>query len=777
VPNKKLMRLYLLFLLFLFSFIADAQEGPIGTWRDHLPFSNGVAVTEGKGKIYCASQSALFSYDIESDEIVRMSTITGLSDVGISTIRFVESEEVLVIAYTNGNIDLLDNTNTIYNISAIKNSSIAADKRIYNIFISGDKVYLSCGFGIILLNISRKEVLETYLIGNLSTYVKVNDVAIFQGKIYAATDNGIYEAFLSSPNLADYNEWSILPSMPSLKYNTVEAFQNKLYVNIEYPIYNGDTAYWYDGVSWNKFTELIGSDNLDFNVTNNYLCIAHNGSLDVFDQNLTVHRNIFTYNNEYYPAPSQGIFSSGLFWIYIADKNFGLCKMHNSWSVEYKTPDGPKSNNAFKMDLVNKKIAVVPGGYDGTLNNLFTQPEFYYFDKTWKNFDENNFSAFDSIFDFSEVEIDPNDETHFFIGTWGGGLLEFKNEELINVFDETNSILQEQQGNPGSVQVVALEFDKDGNLWIVQPFTTNALTVLTKNGVWHNYNIAPYIDGTSRTSGLIIDDFNRKWVVDGRGHKIVVFDDGGTLTDKSDDQLKLVDGNSGSGNIPGSTILSITKDLDGEMWIGTDEGPCVIYAPGNVFDGGDYDAQQILIEQDGIAQILLETEIITTIEIDGANRKWFGTLNSGAYLMTSNGTKQVFHFTRQNSPLYANLINDIVVDNENGEVFFATEKGIISYKSTATEPRPDFSNVVVYPNPVKPGYTDLIAIKGLMEDTNVKITDVSGKIVFETLSLGGQAIWDGKSFSGNTVRSGVYLIFCVNPDGSQDYVAKLLLLD
>jgi hypothetical protein len=224
-------------------------------------------------------------------------------------------------------------------------------------------------------------------------------------------------------------------------------------------------------------------------------------------------------------------------------------------------------------------------------------------------------------------------------------------------------------------------------------------------------------------------------------------------------------------------VASSSTDLDGEVWVGTDAGPAIFYSPDAAIDGSSINAQQILIEQDGNLQILLETENITSIAVDGGNRKWLGTSSSGVFLMSEDGTKEILHFTAENSPLLSNEILSIEVNQETGEVFFGTEQGLISYRGEATEGDQFFSNVLVYPNPVKEDYFGPVAIKGLAINTDVKITDIAGRVVYFTKSIGGQAIWDGNNFEGVRAKTGVYLVFATDDQGEFGKVAKILFIN
>jgi ligand-binding sensor domain-containing protein len=231
-------------------------------------------------------------------------------------------------------------------------------------------------------------------------------------------------------------------------------------------------------------------------------------------------------------------------------------------------------------------------------------------------------------------------------------------------------------------------------------------------------------------------------------------------------------------NQPISFIYSIAEDLEGNIWVGTDQGPVIYYNPERVFDD-DLKANRIIIPRnDGtnIADIMLKTETITSIAIDGANRKWLGTANSGAYLLSPDGKKQIKSFNEQNSPLFSNSIVSLSVDNKTGEVWFGTSKGVQSYRGNATEGNEKFTKVYTFPNPVRENFLGNVTITGLIMDTQIRITDISGNLVYETVSDGGEATWDLKTYNGKRVSTGVYLVFCASKDGSQSYVTKMLVI-
>jgi hypothetical protein len=202
----------------------------------------------------------------------------------------------------------------------------------------------------------------------------------------------------------------------------------------------------------------------------------------------------------------------------------------------------------------------------------------------------------------------------------------------------------------------------------------------------------------------------------------------------------------------------------------------VIYNTENLFSGA-INAEQVLIQEDGVWRHLLEADRVTAIAIDGGNKKWFGTDGNGVYQMSEDGKTQLKHFTAENSPLLSNKIIDITIDEKMGDVFFATDKGIVSYKGTATDGAAANGDVYAYPNPVKPDFIGTIGIINLVDNALIKITDVSGNVVHETKAEGGQATWNGKLANGDRAATGVYLVFISNGDGTEKAVTKILFIN
>ena len=767
------------FLSFLITFIilnnSNAQGVAIGQWRDHLSYYKGISVAEADLKIYCATVSNLFCYDRSDKSITRFSKDNGISDIGISKLDYNKHNNVLVITYSNANIDLIEN-NTLINIPDIKRKNITGNKTINNIMFIGDYAYLACGFGIVVLDLSKKEIKETYYIGTNGGQLNINDLTNDGNKIYAATDNGVYYADLNNSNLSDYSSWNKFSSIvkPNAKYNYIEFFNNKLYVNKPLPTYSSDTIYVYDGTNWSIFDTVHNITCQSIRTSYDKLVICYEYYGFVYNSDLQVVKNVWTLNPEG-PMPNDAVLDrDGQLWI--ADARFSLVRWSWDGDVEKISPNGPGSNSVFAMSSLGGNIWVTPGGRDGTWGPVWNNNGIFHFsNEEWKTIKG---SALDTATDLVTVAIDPLNNKHVFAGSWSRGLLEFNDDQFVKLYNQTNSPLLVPPGL-GSyywIGVGGLKFDMDGNLWVTNSGVGTALSVYKTNGTWTTFNFSGLL--YQNTIGeLVIDNINQKWLILGRGDGILVFNDNNTITNLSDDKSKRLNTIIGNGGLPSNNVLCLANDKDGEIWVGTDKGIAVFYNPENVFSNADFDAQQIIVELDGTAQILLGTETITCITVDGSNKKWIGTESGGVFLISSDGITEIHHFYTENSPLLSNSITSIAVDDKTGEVFFGTTKGIVSYKGNATEGNEDFTDVYAYPNPVKENFNGVIGIKGLVSNVDVKITDISGNIVFTTKAEGGQAIWNAKNFKGERVKTGVYMVFCTNDDGSKKYVTKIMVIN
>jgi hypothetical protein len=339
----------------------------------------------------------------------------------------------------------------------------------------------------------------------------------------------------------------------------------------------------------------------------------------------------------------------------------------------------------------------------------------------------------------------------------------------------------ELEGAP-VVKVGGIAFDNENNAWFTNSGAKDILSVRRDNGTpegeWESFNLGSSTIGIYARE-VMVDSYGQKWIIarvtsanPSNPYYLYVFNENGT----AGKTVKGLKKDVGQGNLPGNAVYSMVEDLDGEVWVGTDEGIAIFYTPEQVITGPNFDAERPLVDFDGYVQYLLETETVKAIVVDGANNKWIGTERAGVFKLSPDGTEMIHNFTEDNSPLLSNNITSLAINGETGEVYMGTAKGLIAYKDDATEPKPTNSDVYAYPNPVRPGYAGYIAINGMTQNASVKITDINGNLIYETIAQGGQATWNGYDFNGRRASSGVYLVFISNDDGSETEVTKILFL-
>jgi ligand-binding sensor domain-containing protein len=784
---------YILSGLFIFSGLIQAfsQQVPIGQWRDELPYTLVNSLTDAGNRIYASTPYAIFYYDKDDNSVVRITKITGLSDIGISCINYNKEYKTLVIAYSNANIDLIKD-NVIINISDIKRKQILGNKTINSIYFIGKDAYLSCGFGIVVLDINKEEIRDTYYIGKGGS--QVNVLALTkdpQDTLFAATEKGIYKGWANDPNLANFSSWKKDSRIDTTAtYNSITSFTGKIFVNKKKSSATTDTICVYSNGAWSRLVQEPYYPIMHIEANDQYLVIAYNYFVKAINTGLDVTTNVPGSDYPLYAIADQ----DGQMWV--GDNYNGLVNyIPSTNAINHIKLSGPSTALAFSMTSRGNELFVAPGGRNGSYGPIYSRPQVYHFNNTdWYNLEGYNNPILDMTHDVVTIAIDPNDSKHVFAGTYGKGLVEIYNDSAVRRFTYGNSTLRNYSGSDTSdVRVGGVAYDNDGNLWVVNSFNNRCLS-MRKGNTWTGFNIPVESD----LGQLLIDRHNQKWIQMRYGtmnaNALLVFTDNNTPENPGDDDYKLLNSMVGSGNIPGTTVLAMAEDKKGEIWVGTEKGIAVFYSPENVFGGGNFDAQRILVTQGSNVQYLLENESVTAIAVDGANQKWVGTDRGGVFLFSEDGTREIFHFTAENSPLLSNRIICIAV-NADGNVFFGTDNGIISYRGSATPGGETNGEVYAFPNPVREDYDGVIAVKGLVSNAEVRITDVNGTLVFsghagsvnsggsttgangQTGVYGGQVVWDGKNFDGKKAHTGVYLVFAADETGAERVVTKILIVN
>jgi hypothetical protein len=763
-----------LFFLFFLQFCGSIiyAQLPVGAWRDHLCYSNVKKVIKVDEKIYCATEQNLFVYNTSDNSLQKLSTITGLSDMGVCNLAYYNEKKILLITYSNGNIDLINN-NKITNIPDLKNKVINTKKGANYILFNGDYAYLCYDFGILVVDLLKNEIKDTYIIGEPGIIYPVNSLIIVDGYFYAATDKGIFKALVTNPYLVDYNQWQRQTniSSPSRKFGSIHLFQNKLIVNSVSENANGDTLYILNNSSWNKLQNIGYNQIKEITTTENHIVVTGTGNVYAINQNF---QTVYNFNRF---SPQSAISDNVNLWI--GDYSNGLMKQPLDGSeFTYYYPQGPGSNYVWNIKAHGNSILVTAGGVNASWVPIYIPGMVFKFqDNSWFNIWNANAK------DYISICGDPDDPDKFYIGSWGNGVFVYKNNELIENYTDQNSSIQNVFAGEPYMFIGGITFDSDKNMWLTNELVSSPVSVripvtegTTTKYKWKSYRYGSYID-VSTIGDILSDIYGNYWIVLPRTQGLFIFNTNNTIEDESDDNVLRFRPKDAYKESVGDVFCAV-NDRDGTVWVGTDHGALYYSNPAGVLSGETDGYQPTIPRNDGTiyGDALLNGESVHCIAVDGSNRKWMGTEKGGAFLVSADGTKQILHFNTDNSPLFSNFVRAIAIHPKTGEVFFGTDKGIISYRGNATEPEGDLSKAYAFPNPVRPDYHGNITITGLVENTSVKITDISGNLVYQTSSQGGTATWDGKNRKGNKASTGVYLVFLTNEDGTLTNVIKLLII-
>ncbi|MDR1781031.1 MAG: hypothetical protein LBR50_09940 [Tannerella sp.] len=747
----------------------------VGEWTLYPATYDTKQVAEAPNRVYALADGTLYSYGKDDNSVTVHTKQNGMSDSDISLIDYHSGTKTLVIVYGNGNIDLLSE-NGIYNLPFLKNTTNIPDKTINNISFDNETAYISTAFGVMAVSLAKKEISETYKL-DCAAY----DCCVKDGTIYAATDNDILTGSLSD-NLLDIHNWKEMPlqteEFDAAKVRNICVFQNVICLRVD-----GVGVYYID--SGSSVKSLLKQSGLQkMKMQTDRLIINSSSTMYVFSS-LSAREtvNLGTVNGV------SSLKNDGTYWI--AGGLNGLTGIRQISSGKYETtvtelnPAGPKRNLAAFMTMHGDKLLVAGGGrWTDRFWNAGTLMT--YENGEWTNLDEDavNKQVGYTCRDYTGVAVDPNDETHLFISTYGEGLLEINDYQYVQLYNHTNSPIQSAiAGNKNYNRIGSVTFDSNGNLWMTNCEVENGIVVRTADGNWQALKYSGAGTSAYLVDKILITKKGHKWVNVARSKDrsgILVFDDRETPTDNSDDVSNFFTSfKSGTGTaIEASVYYCITEDLNGEIWIGTDKGPIYCTSPANAIDKPDnlYCNRIVRTNDDGENYYFLNGEQINAIAVDGGNRKWIGTTGSGIFLVSADGMETIHQFTTDNSPLYSNNIQSIAVNQRTGEVFIGTDKGLISYTSEATEPSESYSDVYAYPNPVRPDYDGQVIITGLMNNSNVKITDLNGNLLYQGKSAGGQMAWNCRNSRGNRVATGIYLVIAATPNARESVVARIAVV-
>jgi hypothetical protein len=767
-------------LLVIYSSPALWSQSRVGTWEDHLSLNSCISVAKVGSKVYGCNYSGIVIYDSDDNSIKKLNRINGLSDVGIRLLRENPHNNRLMVIYDNSNIDIITSDDKVLNYSDLFRKNFSGKKNINEVYYSGKMAYLACGFGIALFDTEKLEIKETYIIGPGGTNLEVYQITMTDSLIYAATPNGLFQCNYKTKILSNYQNWKLSnPSLPTGTYANVVIYNNTLLTSFspykQSGLYGKDTIYMFSNNTWSKFPYLghpyivkkfkVFGDKLGIAETYGSLFLNTNWAISAY---ITQYYNKYTFVNDL-------CFDGNNYWI--ADQGNGLIKTGGSnpyYAPTFIPVNGINSSNISNIAIEKGKVAIAPiniesgGGATGSKAGIDINIK-----GDWTYLRREGTTG-DTLIDLCHVLIDKKDTSRMWVSSWVQGLFEFKNNQFVKAHtgNTTGGVITPIL--PNWWRVSGKDMDKDGNLWFAVSDITKYLCVKRTDDVFQSFAF----DGAARFVRKVFCDKNDQiWILHERDQGLTVCKANRNPGNYSISNYKILNKNVGSGNLGSNSVFSIAEDQDGKIWVGTSTGLRVFNSPGNIFNGGSVDGEPIKIVQDGNVELLLESEVVTCIDVDGGNNKWIGTQAGGVYCFSPDGQRQLQHFTTENSPLYSNEVIDLKYNGKTGDIFIGTGMGLQSYKSVIMDGNENYSGIYAYPNPIKPGYTGNLYITGLVDNSIVKISDESGNFVWETKSQGGRVEWPLKTFAGNKVSSGVYTIYAATTTAELKAVTKVLVLN
>lgn len=773
-------QLYNTFFCF-FTLLSFSQVGPY-SWQDHLSFNSANAIAKLGSDIYASNYNGLIKIDFNEFSTQRKNKINGLSDVGIKLLRTNPYNNKLLVIYENSNIDIIDANGKVQNYPDIKLKALSGKKTINEVFFKDQFAYLSCGFGIVVFDTEKLEVKDTYIIGPAGLNLEVYQLAMNDSLIFAATPGGLYRSNYKTSVLNNFNNWKKTTALPVTAYSGVIKVNDKILAasspyKTNNAVTNIDTMYVLSNNSWSVYPQVTSPIKKLGHVAGSYFSVFATFGAQIWDINLGVFK-IYLSNFNGKSTNTADVFfdydqsTSLSYWA--ADYSHGVYQTYGDYPYYTQNAikvNGTNRNLVSNIDVFDGKVAVSPSFPDETgTSNYITEGVYTLKDANWNHIQFNDLDN-NVIKDINYVYYDRKDKTRMWASSWYTGLLEYKNDQLVAVYNASNTPMGEVY--PFAARCSGISMDEDGNLWFANSDTKKYLSVRKKDGTFLAFNF----DNSRFVRRILVDKNNYVWAIHERDQGITVFKHSDFSAPQQNINYKVLTKDVNNGNLESNSVFSIAEDKDGKIWVGTTSGIRVFYNPKNIFSNSNFDAQPIKIVQDGNVELLLEKETVTAISVDGANNKWVGTANGGLYCFSPDGIKQLYHFTAENSPLYSNTIVDVNYDKITGDVYIGTIKGVQSFRSSIIEGDKTYENVYAYPNPVKPGYSGHVFVRGLLDESVVKITDESGNLVWETKSQGGQIEWPVKNLSGARAASGVYIIYAATPTAEFKALTKVLIVN
>jgi ligand-binding sensor domain-containing protein len=761
------MKRFFTVLFIFFVSVSFSQGNPL--WRSFFSYNNIVDISQSGNRVYAAADYAMFSKSVLTNELKTITSVDGFKAELITAVHHSTAFNRTLVGNSNGLLLIVNADNTVVSrVDIIEEVTVQPNKKkINDIYEYDGKAYIATDFGIAVFDIAAMEFGDTYYLGPNGAEIAVVQSAVLNGVIYAATtNNGIRKAALNNPNLNDYNQWT---EEQQGNWAGIMAYGGNLYAaTLGGALFRKQVGYY------QQFTTLP-SVIVDMQEAGGFMVLTSKERVVVFNEQLAEAAQINVIPIALQPVTfSCASVVAGQLFIGTHEEGLFSTIISNLGQFSNITPSGPLRSNIFSLEKSRTALWAVYGDFTFDFN---PDPLDYYgiskfTAEGWSSISNADLFGAASI---SDIIVHPANENLVYAASYHNGLIKIENDIPVAQYDDDPAIQNGPQslnaGNTSyrSVRINGLAFDSNNNLWMTNALIEKPLKVLRADGQWASYSFKDVVNEplSENYAKMVIDKNGTKWIPS-LSNGLIAFNE--NLNNK----FVVIKGE--EGNIPSPFVRCLAIDTRSQLWIGTDKGLRVLRGVDRFLTEDELTASAIIILDDGAASELMYEQNITDIAVDGANNKWIATAEAGAFLVSPDGQQTLFHFTKTNSPLPSNIINDIAIDAATGEVFFATDKGMVSYMGTSTEASGNLDKVYVYPNPVRPGFEGDVNISGLIDQANVKITDIEGNLVYETTSEGGTILWDTRAFGRHKVASGVYMIFIASKDGAETKVKKVMIV-
>jgi hypothetical protein len=676
--------------------------------------------------------------DLSDQSLSVLTALNGLSGDIISTLLYDPVSGELFIGYTTGVLGVISGTG-ITHFNWVR--EMPGEATIRHINVASGLAYLATPYGLVVFDVARHEVRETWRdLGINGASLDLYQSAVLGDSIYLATEAGVLAGNLAD-NLLDYHNWKRHDQGDLAgKVMAVSTFNGRIYAAID-----GVGVLYQDNGAW--LAQAYPGDANIVSLTNSpdHLVICERD-----------HTWLVATDDEVTEAPTPhgtgfqfAIEALGIVWI--GDSTNGLLSAGTGTPATY-VANGPAFPVTRKLAKVGGKIHALAGGYTADYQALGNSGRISsYSNGTWTT----ETAILSDLTDMVEAN------GSIFVASFGGGVQAGPVSAPDMVYDETNSTLINTNPPGEQINITALASDSE-NVWAANFGASEPLHRFDGTS-WESYVIAA--PGSRFLLTLELDYTGAVWAAISPSHG------GGVLVHNLEGNSVHLTDAAGSGGLPHDNVNCLASDRKGRMWIGTDDGVAYFVDPANVFNPGSTAVRPIFE-----GRFLLAGQKVTALAVDGGDRKWLGT-EQGIWLFGPEGEDLIYHFNMDNSPMPSNRVLDIAIEDETGEVFVATDAGLVSYRSDATAGQSGFDAVKIFPNPVTNEFKGLVGISGLTTDAVVKITDAGGRLVWQTYASGGTATWNVKNYNGQRVKPGVYLVFSSSADGGEHFVGRIAVVE